>query len=253
MTESTQTAQCGIRVDYNIDDAFQYSEVKVVPSVIWITSFDEESAKTFALEMHQAHLTGQSVIPVIIDSYGGEVYSLLSMISEINASALPVATIVKGKAMSCGSFLASCGTEGYRYCDPEATYMIHEVSSMCWGKVEEVKSDATETNRLNKRLFRILAEKCGQSPDYFLDLVHEKNHADWYLTASQSKKHGLVDHVRIPKMNIRLTAEWDLLQEKIMNYHEKKRQRAEETAALLGKITLVTFPVLFLLSLFGLL
>lgn len=38
-----------------------------------------------------------------------------------------------------------------------------------------------------------------------------------------------------------------------MNYHEKKRQRAEETAALLGKITLVTFPVLFLLSLFGLL
>jgi len=207
---SESTAQYGIRVNYQVDDALNESDIKVVPKVIWVHEFDGESAKEFALEMHQAHLTGQSVIPVVIDSYGGEVYSVLSMIAEIRASELPVATIVKGKAMSCGSFLAACGTPGYRYCDPEATYMIHEVSSMTWGKVSDIKADSAETHRLNQRLFRILADRCDQDPEYFLDIVHEKNHADWYLTPSQAKKHNLVDHVKIPAMNITMTVDWEL-------------------------------------------
>lgn len=210
MSEENTFPTSGIRVCYDIDSAFDYSDLKVVPSVIWVTQFDEDTAKNFAQEMHQAHLTGQTIIPVIIDSFGGDVYSLLSMIAEIDASDLPVATIVKGKAMSAGSFLASCGTPGYRYSDPEATYMIHEVSSMTWGKVEDLKVDASETSRLNTRLFRIMANRCVQEPDYFLDLIHEKKHADWYLTPSQAKKHGMVDHIKIPKMNVKLSAEWEL-------------------------------------------
>jgi ATP-dependent Clp protease protease subunit len=210
MTEITTNDNLGIRVNYELDDALFDTDLKITPKVIWVNEFDDSSAKQFATDMHQAHRTGQPIIPVVIDSYGGEVYSLLSMIAEIGASELPVATIVKGKAMSCGSFLAACGTPGHRYCDPEATYMVHEVSSMAWGKVEEVKADAAETNRLNKRLFRILAEKCGQSPTYFLNLVHEKNHADWYLSASQARKHNLVDHIRIPKMDINVCVKWSL-------------------------------------------
>ena len=210
MSEENKLASTGIRVSYDIDESLSEYDVKLEPKVIWVTSFDEASAKSFALDMHQAHLTGQSISPIIIDSYGGEVYSLLSMIAEINDSDIPVATIVKGKAMSCGSFLAACGTPGYRFCDPESTYMIHEVSSMAWGKVEEVKSDASETNRLNNRVFKILDEKCGQPPGYFSEMVHHKKHADWYLSASNAKKHKLVDHVKLPKMNIKLSVEWSL-------------------------------------------
>ena len=210
MTDSTQQHQ-GIRLEYHIDDALYETDVKLQPRVIWVTKFDEESARQFATDINQAHLTGQTVIPVVIDSYGGEVYSLLSMIAEIRSSELPVATIVKGKAMSCGSFLAAAGTAGYRYCDPEATYMIHEVSSMAWGKTEEVKADAAETDRLNKRVFRILADSCGRDSDYFLELVHDKNHADWYLNPKQARRHGLVDHMRIPKMNIQIAVNWTLI------------------------------------------
>lgn len=210
MTENTQQHQ-GIRLEYHIDDALYETDVKLQPRVIWVTKFDEESARQFATDMNAAHLTGQTVIPVIIDSYGGEVYSLLSMIAEIRSSELPVATIVKGKAMSCGSFLAAAGTPGYRYSDPEATYMIHEVSSMAWGKTQDVKADAAETDRLNKRVFRILADSCGQDPEYFLKLVHDKSHADWYLNAKQARRHSLVDHVRIPKMNIQIAVNWTLV------------------------------------------
>jgi len=206
---SSTTAGNEIRVIYNIDDALQDTEINVEPAIVYVTEFTTESARTFAQEIHKAHLTHQTIIPIVIDSFGGDVYSLLSMIAEIRAAELPVATIVKGKAMSAGSFLAAAGTPGYRYCDPEATYMIHEVSSMTWGKVSDIKSDSVETTRLNNRLFRIMADCCDQNPEYFLDLVHEKNHADWFLSAHQAKKHNIVDHIRLPKMTIKIDVDWD--------------------------------------------
>ena len=78
-------------------------ELKQEPVIITINNFDEESAAAFSEAVSMAHNTGQKVIPVIIDSYGGQAYSLLSMISTIKSSTVPVATIVRGKAMSCGA------------------------------------------------------------------------------------------------------------------------------------------------------
>ena len=146
-----------------------------LPTVLRINKFDEASAKAFSAAMMKAQNTGQPVIPVIIDSYGGQVYSLMSMISDIKYSKVPVATIVQGKAMSCGAILFSFGAEGMRYMDPDATVMIHDVSSMERGKVEEVKASAEETERLNKKIYHMMAENCGQHKDYFLDIVHERD------------------------------------------------------------------------------
>ena len=113
-----------------------------LPVVIRVNKFDEKAAQDFSKDVARAQNTGQPVLPIIIDSYGGQVYSLMSMISDIQHSRLPVATIVQGKAMSCGAILFSFGVDGMRYMDPDATVMIHDVSSMAWGKVEEVKVSA---------------------------------------------------------------------------------------------------------------
>jgi len=118
----------------NIDKNIKTVELRSSPVVIRVNKFDEKSAKEFAEKIASAHNTGQSVIPVIIDSYGGQVYSLMSMIASIKSSELPIATIVEGKAMSCGVILFSCGTEGYRYITEDATIKIHDVSSASWGK-----------------------------------------------------------------------------------------------------------------------
>ena len=152
--------------------------------------------------MTKAQNTGQPVVPIIIDSYGGQVYSLMSMISDIQHSRIPVATIVQGKAMSCGAILFSFGAEGKRYMDPNSTIMIHDVSSMSRGKVEEVKADAGETERLNQIVYRMMAQNCGHHDEYFLDIVHEKGHADWYLDANECKKHKIANHLRVPELKI---------------------------------------------------
>ncbi len=182
------------RIKTKVDDLLDQ------PVIIRLSRFNEEGAQKFAELISQAHDTGQDVIPVIVDSYGGQVYSLLNMISEIQNSKLPVATICEAKAMSAGAALAAFGTEGYRFMAPHATLMVHEVSSFAFGKIHDLKSDVAEIERLNNLLFTLMAKHLGKSENYFLDIIHEKGHADWFLTADEAKKHGLVNHIRVPEI-----------------------------------------------------
>ena len=180
------------------------------PVTIRVNKFTEDSAAEFQRKMAMAHNTGQEIIPVIIDSYGGQVYSLMAMISAIKNSELPVATIVEGKAMSCGALLFSFGSEGHRYMDPYATVMIHDVSAGAIGKIEELKANSEEANRLNEQVFKMMAQNIGKSDKYFLKRIHEKGHADWYLTPQECKKINLANHLRVPVLNIKINVEMEL-------------------------------------------
>ena len=184
-------------------------ELRKNPVIIRVNKFDEESAKKFSQEIAQAHNTGQKIIPVVIDSYGGQVYSLMAMISDIKNSELPVATIVEGKAMSCGAILFTFGEDGYRFMDPHATVMIHDVSSMDMGKVEELKAGAKEADRLNTIVYKMMSQNCGKKDDYFMKIVDKKKHADWFLDAEEAKKHGMANHIRVPKLNITIEVDID--------------------------------------------
>lgn len=177
-------------------------ELRKQPMIIRVNAFDEESANKFQLEIAQAHNTGQKIIPVIIDSYGGQVYSLMTMISAIKNAELPVATIVEGKAMSCGAVLLTFGKEGLRFADPDATIMIHDVSSGGIGKVEELKADIEETSRLDEKIFTMMARNCGKKDDFFKKKVFGKKHADWFMDAAEAKGYNIVNHLRVPKLNI---------------------------------------------------
>ena len=185
-------------------------ELKVQPIIIVVNDFNEESANEFSEAVSLAHNTGQKVIPVIIDSYGGEAYSLLSMISCIKSSNVPVATIVKGKAMSCGAILASFGEDGLRFMDKDSVMMIHDVSAAAFGKVEELKTNARESERLNKKLYTMMARNCGKPDDYFLKLIHDKGHADWFLEAEEAKEHNIIQQLRIPQLKGKVSVDIEL-------------------------------------------
>ena len=180
-------------------------ELRKSPVIVRVNKFDEEAAKNFAADVAQAHSTGQKIIPVVIDSYGGQVYSLMSMIAAIRDSELPIATIVEGKAMSCGAVLFSFGEDGLRFMDKDATVMIHDVSSMDWGKVEELKASAAEADRLNQKIYTMMARNCGKKDDYFLKIVDKKKHADWFLDAEECKKHGMANQLRLPTMTVEVS------------------------------------------------
>ena len=185
-------------------------ELRNNPVIVRVNKFDEDSAKEFQVNLAKAHNSGQKVIPVVIDSYGGQVYSLMAMISAIQSSEIPVATIIEGKAMSCGAILFTFGAEGMRFMDQNATLMIHDVSSGNWGKVEEIKADAKETERLNAKVYEMMARNCGKPDDYFLKIVHERGHADWFLDANEAKKHNIANQLRMPKLSVKVDVNIDL-------------------------------------------
>lgn len=183
----------------------RHSDLVEKPVVVVVNDFDEDEAKRFTAAFSKAHNTGQTVIPVIIDSYGGDAYSVLSMVGDIEQSDLPVATIAKGKAMSAGALLLACGTQDYRYCDRNASIMIHEVSVETDGRNTDVQATAKETDRLNKQLLKMIAEKCKQSKDYFIELIKHNGNVDWYLTPQDAKKHKIIDHIGVPTMVTEVT------------------------------------------------
>jgi len=181
------------------------------PKVVYVHGeISESSARTFADNMKAAKDTGQTIIPIVISSYGGSVYALLEMIDVIKSIGVPVATIIKGKAMSAGGVLASCGAPGMRYISPNATFMIHEVSSFQQGKLGDLKADVNESIRLNRLIFSIMAENIGKSEDFILDMIDESKRTDIFLTAKEAKELGLVDHIGIPNINININVEIDI-------------------------------------------
>jgi hypothetical protein len=48
----------------------------------------------------------------------------------------------------------------------------------------------------------MMAKNCGHTKNYFLDTIHEKGHADWFLEPKEAKKHNLANHLHIPEMKI---------------------------------------------------
>ena len=178
------------------------------PVVIRIRRFSESSCEAFSNQIDKAVNSGQPFIPIVIDSYGGQVYSLLEMIYKIQKCSLPCHTIVESKAMSCGAILFAMGQQ--RFMSPHATLMLHEVSSTSIGKTEEIKADAKETDRLNKLIFKLMAENCKKKYDFFLKLVHKRNHADCYITAPEAKKLNICTDIGIPTLKVDVNVKFSL-------------------------------------------
>ena len=151
----------------------------IEPVVITVKKFDDAGVDEFRKKINESYLTGQPVLPVIIDSYGGSVYGCLDMVSQIQACALPVYTIILGKAMSAGAILFSMGKK--RYMAENATIMLHEVSAGAVGKLEDIKISVEHTSKLNKVMFGLLDENCGQKKNYFTDLIGKKKNTDVFL------------------------------------------------------------------------
>jgi len=167
-------------------------------SIAYVNEFSEESAKQFFNDYTKAIRNGQNIFVTVIDSYGGFIDSLIFMMDIIDSSPIPVATVCVGKGMSCGSILLSHGTKGLRFISPNSRVMIHNVSSGSWGKQPEIQVDSDEVKRLQKTIFERMAKNCGKKKDFFLAELKKRGNTDWFLTAQEAKKMGIVDHIRIP-------------------------------------------------------
>lgn len=169
---------------------------------IWVNDFNEDSAGEFRDQLLKA-CEGDPKKPVIvyIDSYGGSVDALSTMIETMDEVANPIITVAVGKAMSCGAVLLSHGD--IRFCGKHARVMIHEVSSGTGGDVHDMMADATETKRLNKWFMGLLARNCGIKGGYdaIRKMVKDQDGRNKYMDSNESLEFGIVDAVGMPRVD----------------------------------------------------
>lgn len=165
---------------------------------VYVNEFTESSAKNFFDSFKQAAKDKQKVVPVFIDSYGGNCDSLMNMLDVMISFPGKVATICVGKAMSCGVVLLGCGTKGMRYAAPNSRIMMHHVSSVSWGKVPETEAYCKEIKRLQEQIFHILSKRCGQRKSFYLNLLKNQGNTDVFMTPLDAFKYRIIDHVKYP-------------------------------------------------------
>lgn len=130
-------------------------------------------------------------IKIYIDSYGGVVYQILGLIGIIEKSATPIHTYVTGTAMSAGFLLSICGHKRFAY--PHATFMVHQLSSWSHGKLEEMKEDLKENERLQSVIDSIIFDKTKLTPAR-LEKVYKRK-SDWFVDCEQAIKWSLIDEI----------------------------------------------------------
>lgn len=112
--------------------------------------------------------------------------------------------------MSCGVILFSCGDKGMRYITEDATLMVHDVSSVSWGKNSEIQASADETKRLNERIYEILAENSNKTEKWFQKKLNSKGRADWFLDADDAIDIGIADKIGMPQLKIEVKLDINL-------------------------------------------
>jgi ATP-dependent Clp endopeptidase proteolytic subunit ClpP len=180
-----------------------YTDLIDPPVIIKVNDFTEQTVSDFSIDLSNARNSGQDVIPIVIDSLGGIAHSAFAMGDLLSTVDKPVCTIVLGKAMSCGVYLAVRGSPGLRFIAPSACMMIHEVGlDNMGGPASMLVKESAEIKKLSDRMLMEIARSCKQKDDFFIDKLKENGNSDLYLTPKEACELGLVDKIKLPTFSV---------------------------------------------------
>lgn len=126
-----------------------------------------------------------------INSPGGSVYDAFAIYDTMQYVSNDIQTVGIGLQASAAAFLLSSGTKGKRFVLPNSSVMIHQPSSGTRGKVTDMEIDLKEGLRLKQKLVEIMAASSGQK----IEKIKEDMERDYWMTAHEAQKYGLVDKV----------------------------------------------------------
>lgn len=130
-------------------------------------------------------------IIMYINSPGGSVVSALAIYDTMQYVKCDVSTICVGMAASAAALLLTAGAKGKRKILPNGEVMIHQVMGGAQGQATEIDIQAKHILRTRDRLDKILARHTGQK----LAKVSKDTERDYFMTAEEAKKYGIVDKV----------------------------------------------------------
>lgn len=130
-------------------------------------------------------------IYLYINSPGGVVTAGLAIYDTMQYVKPDVSTICTGQAASMGAVLLAAGAPGKRLALPNSRVMIHQPLGGAQGQATDIEIHTKEIIKMRKQLNNILATHSGKS----LKTIEKDTDRDFFMSASEAMKYGLVDRV----------------------------------------------------------
>ncbi len=165
----------------------QVTQASVSPIIKAICEINLEDAEK------EVSIVGYERAPIhlLVNTYGGSVYDGLGLIATMESSETPIFVTVMGSAMSMGLFILCAGH--YRRMHVYSTLMYHQISTVSVDKLEGIKKDLVEANRLEKMCESILMKRTRLTLKELE--THKKSKSEWYIDATTAAKYGIVDEI----------------------------------------------------------
>ena len=154
---------------------------------------DDSAAVITAQLLFLSNEDPEADIQFYINSPGGSVSAGFGIVDTMNFIRCDVATTCIGMAASMGAFLLSCGTKGKRSVLANSQVMLHQplLGGVMQGQATDLGIEAKHMLKLRKRMYDILAERCGK--DY--DTVLKDFDRNLWLFAEEAVEYGVCDQV----------------------------------------------------------
>jgi len=175
------------------------------PVVINLTDeIDSDTASSIAIQLRKAEDNGQTFVPFYIDSPGGSVYGLLSIVESMRRCKIPIYTFTSGIAASCAACVFCMGKR--RFMTKYARLLLHDVSVDFSNETSmtstNIKVESNEMRTLNRIILQIIAENTGHPSNYFVDLIKTKRNNDIYVNAKQAIEWKMATDIGFPIVKV---------------------------------------------------
>jgi len=130
-------------------------------------------------------------IKLYINSPGGSVTAGMAIYDTMQYVKADVSTICVGTASSMAAVLLTAGAKNKRLILPNAEVMLHQVMGGAEGQAVDIKIRAEHILKIKDKINNILVKHTGQT----LKKIDKDTDRDYYLTANEAIKYGLVDKI----------------------------------------------------------
>ena len=166
--------------------------------IMFYGEVNEENAKSLNKALRQMDKDLQVVkvkygvevpIKLYISSYGGSIFAGFSTVDTIMSLGTPVHSYIDGAAASAATLISVVADK--RFIHRNSFMLIHQLSSMMWGKYEEFKDEMENLDLLMARIKEIYKEHCSIPKKELTEVLKH----DLWLDSAKCVKYGLVDEI----------------------------------------------------------
>ena len=153
----------------------------------------------------KANILQNSDITLAINTVGGDCSDGFALIDVMEASRLHVRTLGMGNIMSMGMLVMCAGAKGKRVMLKNSSAMAHQFHSWTEGKFHELMSTQKAFEYLRTQMVTHFLRHTKMNEKQINDIMFGPT--DRYLSPSECKKLGIVDHVvdELPELNLDLS------------------------------------------------